>query len=94
MTHLDDAPPWAFELCPGCGRPLPLGTQEFTCPCFDHRTRVAVAWICDDCDLIVGMVGLFTTWLDAITARQRELDDRAHRCLNRASGQIPLAKES
>ncbi len=82
MTSLSDTPPWAFEPCTGCGRPLPLATHELTCPCFDPRTRIAVGWICDGCNLIVGMVGLFTTWVDAISARQRELDDRAHATAN------------
>src|SRR2546428_9529361 len=45
--------------------------------CFDLRTRVVVAWICDNCDIVVGLVGLFTSWLDAISARQHKLDDRA-----------------
>ncbi len=35
-----------------------------------------MAWICEDCDIIVGMVGLFTSWPDAISAGQRALDDR------------------
>ena len=83
MTPLTDPPPWAFEPCPGCRQPLSLDTHELTCPCFDHRTRVAVAWICDDCDLIVGMVGLFTTWSEAFSARQAELDGRAARCRTR-----------
>jgi ABC-type branched-subunit amino acid transport system ATPase component len=89
VTAPSDAPPWAFEPCPGCGRPLALATHELTCPCFDHRTRVAVAWICDDCDLIFGAVGLFTTWSDAISARQRELDDRASLHLSDASVYAP-----
>ena len=80
-----NAPPWAFEPCPGCRRPLPLATHELTCPCFDPRTRIAVAWICDDCDVIAGVVSLFTTWLDALAAHQRALDDRALRHLRLAS---------
>ena len=94
MSTISDPPPWAFELCLGCGRAVALAAHELTCPCFDPRTRIAVAWICDHCDLIVGMVGLFTTWLDAITARQCELDHRAYRYFNDASGQIPFTKES
>lgn len=84
MTAPSNAPPWAFEPCPGCGRPLPLAIHELTCPCFDPRTRVAVAWICEDCDMILG-VGLFTSWLDAISARQRLLDDRGLRYVGRTS---------
>ena len=74
---LTNLPPWAFVPCPGCGRLLALAIHELTCPCFDPRTRLAVAWICDDCDEIVGMVGLFTAWSEAISARQVELDGRA-----------------
>jgi hypothetical protein len=79
MSRICDPPPWVFELCLGCGGAIPLATHELTCPCFDLRTRVAVAWICDNCDLFVGLVGLFTSWPDAISARQRELDHRAAR---------------
>jgi len=77
MSSFSDPPPWAFEVCIACGRGIPLATHELTCPCFDLRTRVAVAWICDNCDIVVGLVGLFTSWLDAISARQHKLDDRA-----------------
>ena len=40
-----------------------------------------MAWICEDCDIIVGMVGLSTSWSDAISTGQRVLDDRAVRYL-------------
>ena len=89
MTTLSDPPPWTLEPCPDCGRPLPLDTYELTCPCFDSRTRIAVAWICDDCDLIVGVVGLFTTWHDAISARQRLLDERGARYLREPPSSVP-----
>jgi hypothetical protein len=73
MSSIRDSPPGAFELCPGFGGAIPLAIHELTCPCFDLRTRVAVAWICDNCDLLVGLVGgLFTSWPDAISARQRK----------------------
>lgn len=60
-----------------------------TCPCFDHRIRIAVAWICDDCDLIVDVVGLFTTWHDAVSARQRALDERGARHLHYSPSNVP-----
>jgi hypothetical protein len=85
MTTISDPLPWAFELCPGCGRNVPLATHDLTCWQYDLRTRVAVAWICDDCDLVVGVVGLFTAWDAAISARQRELDDRAGSYFSAAS---------
>ena len=44
-----------------------------------------MAWICEDCDMILGLVDLFTTWSDAVSARQRELDDRASRHLSDTS---------
>jgi hypothetical protein len=78
MTTLDE-PPWASQPCPACGRPVPLDTHELTCPCFSPRTRLAVAWICDRCNLVVGLVGLFTSWAAAVSARQRELDRRGAR---------------
>jgi hypothetical protein len=77
MTPLFDTPLWGFEPCKTCGRQVPLTAYELTCPCFDPRTRILVAWICEDCDVIVGMVGLFTSWSDAISAGQTTLDDRA-----------------
>ena len=77
MTPLFDTPLWGFQPCTTCRRQLPLTTYELTCPCFDPRTRILVAWICEDCDVIVGVVGLFTSWSDAISAGQRALDDRA-----------------
>lgn len=76
MTPLFDMPLWGFQPCTTCGRQVPLTTYELTCPCFDPRTRILVAWICEDCDVIVAMVGLFTSWSDAISAGQRALDDR------------------
>ena len=76
MTPLFDVPLWGFELCATCGRQLPLTAYELTCPCSDPRTRILVAWICEDCDVIVGTVGLFTSWSDAISAGQHALDDR------------------
>jgi len=76
MTPLFDTPLWGYEPCTTCGRQVPLTTYELTCPCFDPRTRILVAWICEDCDIIVGMVGLFTSWSDAISAGQSALDDR------------------
>jgi len=76
MTPLFDTPLWGFLPCTTCGRQVPLTTYELTCPCFDPRTRILVAWICEDCDVIVGTVGLFTSWSDAISAGQRALDDR------------------
>ena len=89
MTTIFDPPPWAFELCLGCGRAVPLVAHELTCPCFDSRTRIAVAWICDDCDMVVDLVGLFTSWSAAIAARQGELDDRAARYLTDTSDSQP-----
>ncbi len=50
-------------------------------PCCDLRVRILVARICDDCDLIAGVIGLFTTRLDALDAHQSALDDRAVRYL-------------
>jgi hypothetical protein len=89
MTIIFDPPPWAFEPCLGCGRAVPLAAHELTCPCFDPRTRIAVAWICDHCDLVVDIVGLFTSWSAAITGRQDELDARAARLLNHTSASQP-----
>src|SRR5262245_28971134 len=89
MTTIFDPPPWAFELCLGCGRAVYLAAHELTCPCFDPRTRIAVAWICDHCDAVVDIVGLFTSWSAAIAARQDELDARAARYLDDASGSQP-----
>jgi hypothetical protein len=43
-----------------------------------------VAWICDHCDLVVGLVGLFTSWTAAISAHQRELDRQGGHHLSRA----------
>src|SRR5215469_13765715 len=77
MTPLFDTPLWGFQSCTTCGRQVPLTTYELTCPCFDPRTRILVAWVCEDCDVIAGTVGLFTSWSDAISAGQRALDDRA-----------------
>jgi hypothetical protein len=48
---------------------------------------VAVAWICDHCDVVVDLVGLFTSWPAAIYARQLELDDRAARYFSDSSRQ-------
>jgi hypothetical protein len=79
MTVFSDPPPWAFEVCPSCGRDVPLMMYDLTCPQFDERTRAAVAWICDDCDCILHSVGLFTSWVAANYARQAELDLRAAR---------------
>ena len=79
MTRLDAPPPWSLKTCPNCGWFVSLATHDLSCPCFDTRTRVAVGWICDDCDLVIGLVGLFTTWAAAISARQLELDVRAAR---------------
>lgn len=89
MTTVFHPPPWAFELCLGCGRAISLAAHELTCFCFDPRTRIAVAWICDDCDTIVDLVGLFTSWSAAIAARQAELDVRAARYLDDVSGSQP-----
>jgi|SRR5262245_11968408 len=89
MTTISDPPAWAFELCLGCGRAVPLATHELTCPCFDPRTRIAVAWICDHCDAVLDLVGLFTSWSAAFAARQDELDHRLARYLTDASGSQP-----
>jgi phage terminase large subunit GpA-like protein len=82
---LDDQPPWASEPCPACRRSVVLGMHELSCPCSDHRTRVAVAWICDHCDLVVDLVGLFTSWAAALSAHQHELDGRAGHHLAKAA---------
>jgi hypothetical protein len=76
MTPLFDMPLWGFEPCTTCRRQIPLTAYELTCPCFDPRTRILVAWICQDCDIIAGTVGLFSSWSDAISAGQTALDDR------------------
>jgi len=44
-----------------------------------------VAWICEDCDVTAGTVGLFASWSDAISAGQTALDDRAGHHLGNAS---------
>ncbi|HVC34860.1 MAG TPA: hypothetical protein VNL16_15215 [Chloroflexota bacterium] len=76
MTNFSDPPPWAFEICPSCGRDVPLKMHDLTCPQFDKHTRAAVAWICDDCDCVLHTVGLFTSWAAANYARKAELDLR------------------
>ena len=85
MSTTGDLPPWTFQLCPGCGRAVPLAMHDLTCLPFDIHTRVAVAWICHHCDLVLDLLGLFTSWDAAICAHQRELDDRARRYFNQAS---------
>jgi len=85
MTIAGGPPPWTFQLCSGCGRAVPLAMHELTCPSFDTRTRVAVACICDHCDLVLYLLGLFTSWDTAISAHQRELDARTLRYFNAAS---------
>ena len=85
MTTAEDPPPWSFQPCSGCGRAVPLGRHDLTCPHFDIRTRVTVAWICDQCDLVLDLLGLFTSWEAATCAYYRELDDRAPRYFNEAS---------
>ena len=85
MTITADLPHWAFQRCPACGRAVPLAAHELTCPRYDTRTRVAVASICDHCDLVLDLLGLFTSWDAAISAHQHELDDRALRYFNEAS---------
>jgi hypothetical protein len=85
MTPLFDVPLWGYEPCTTCGRQVPLTTYALTCPCFDPRTRILVAWVCEDCDVIAGTVGLFSSWSDAISAGQSTLDDRASRYLGNAS---------
>ena len=82
MTITADLPHWAFQRFPGCGRAVPLVAHELTCPCYDTRIRVAVASICDHCDLVLDLFGLFTSWDAAISAHQHELDDRALRYFN------------
>jgi hypothetical protein len=89
MTTIFDPPAWAFEVCLGCGRTVPLAAHELTCPCFDPRTRIAVAWICDHCDIVLDLVGLFTSWSAAIAARQDELDRRLARHLADPSSSQP-----
>ena len=84
MTPLFDVPLWGYDSCTTCGRQVPLTAYELTCPCLDPRTRILVAWICEDCDLIAGTVGLFSSWSDAISAGQSALDDRAGRYLGDA----------
>lgn len=76
MIPYPDPPPWAYEHCPGCGCDVPLQKHDLSCPRYDPRTRVAVAWICDQCDHVLDLVGLFTDWPAAISACQRELDLR------------------
>ena len=85
MTPLFDTPLWGLEPCTACGRQIPLTAYELTCPCFDPRTRILVAWICEDCDAVLGTVGLFTSWSDAISTGQRALDDRVGRYVGGAS---------
>ena len=46
---------------------------------------MVVACICDHCDLVLDLLGLFTSWDAAISAHQRELDDRTLRYFNAAS---------
>ncbi len=79
MTAPLHLPPWAFEICPRCGRDVPLQTHDLSCPRIDPRPRAAVAWICDDCDAVLHTVGLFTDWHAALYARNAELDLRAAR---------------
>ena len=50
------------------GRAVSLAIHELTCPPCDTRTRVAVACICDPCDLVLELLGLFTSWDAAISA--------------------------
>jgi hypothetical protein len=70
-----DARSWtAFAVLPSAQRSAGLVQA---CPQHDPRIRVAVAWICDDCNLVLGMVGLFTSWTAATYARQDEWDQRA-----------------
>ncbi|HVD00797.1 MAG TPA: hypothetical protein VNG93_06580 [Candidatus Dormibacteraeota bacterium] len=76
-----DPPPWAFEICPGCGRDVLLETYDLSCPGDDSHPRFAVAWICNDCDAVLHTLGLFTAWAAATYARQAELDLRGFRYL-------------
>ena len=78
MSHLPP-PHWALRVCPGCGRDVALLKHDLTCPGHDPRTRVAVAWICGDCDQVLGLVGLFTSWPEAFSAHNRELDEHGPR---------------
>ena len=77
MTFQDDPPPWSFEVCPGCFGYVPLESHDLSCPCMEDVVRVAVAWICWRCDVVLGLVGLFTSAAEARAALRRELDYRA-----------------
>jgi len=87
MSTTGGLPPWSFQPCSGCGRPVPLAAHDLTCHFFDIRTRVAVAWICCECQGVLDLLGLFTSWDAAICAHQGELDDRALRYFNQDSHQ-------
>jgi hypothetical protein len=74
-----DPPPWAFEVCSSCSREVLLELHDLSCPWVDPRPRAAVAWICNDCDVVLRTIGLFTDWKTALYARQAELDLRCAR---------------
>jgi hypothetical protein len=79
MIPYSEPPPWAYEVCPGCGCDVSLQKHDLTCWRFDPHTRVAVAWICERCDQVLDIIGLYTSWAAAISACQQELDHRQAR---------------
>ena len=82
--HRAPEPPiWAFEICVGCARYTTPEIYQLTCCCscsqccHDHqRYLVALAWICDHCDRVLELVGLYTNWPAAQYARRRALKQR------------------
>lgn len=89
MTHLASSrspiepPPWWLEMCVGCHRYLAPELYQLSCCCScnkcghdDRRHLFAVAWICDHCDYVLEVVGLFTNWPAALDARRRALKQR------------------
>jgi len=78
-----DPPPWWLEMCVGCWRYTALEVYELSCCCSCRRCNhdgerqlSAVAWICDNCDVVVESVGVFTHWPTALDARRQVLKRR------------------
>ena len=69
----EDPPP--ARPCPRCGTQVLLSKHDLSCPCQRHYpdSRIVVGWICEDCNLVLELVGLFTSWADAISSFEQEV---------------------
>lgn len=87
IPFFDPLNPPPVKACPRCRTRVFLTRHDLSCHCHHQYPsyRIAVGWICEDCDLVIDLVGLFTSWPDATSSFQQELRRRCSGGLSSSS---------